>query len=82
MEVRIDNGAWLKAAVDWRQDAEYAWKFWHLDWNRPTKGEHTIVSRAIDDKGNIQPTMDDPRIAGKRTYWESNGQVTRRIEIT
>jgi hypothetical protein len=25
--------------------------------------------------------MDDPRIAKKRTYWESNGQVTRRIRI-
>ena len=30
---------------------------------------------------NVQPAMDDPRIAKKRTYWESNGQVTRRIRI-
>jgi hypothetical protein len=26
--------------------------------------------------------MDDPWIAKKKTYWESNGQVTRRIKIT
>jgi len=26
--------------------------------------------------------MDDPWIAKKRTYWESNGQVTRRIRLT
>jgi hypothetical protein len=25
--------------------------------------------------------MDDPWIAKKHTYWESNGQVTRRIRI-
>jgi len=26
--------------------------------------------------------MDDARIAGKRTYWESNGQVTRRVRLS
>jgi len=29
----------------------------------------------------VQPTMDDPRISKKKTYWESNGQVTRRIRL-
>ena len=31
--------------------------------------------------GNVQPAMDDPLIAGKKTYWESNGQITRRVMI-
>ena len=31
--------------------------------------------------GNVQPAMDDPWIAKKHTYWESNGQVTRRVQI-
>ena len=44
-------------------------------------GEHTITSRAIDASGNIQPAMDDPSIAKKHTYWESNGQVTRRVNV-
>jgi hypothetical protein len=44
-------------------------------------GEHTVTSRAIDKDGNVQPAMDDPVIANKHTYWESNGQVTRRVMI-
>src|SRR5439155_26612556 len=39
------------------------------------------TSRAVDAQGRVQPAMDDPLIATKRTYWESNGQITRRIGI-
>jgi DMSO/TMAO reductase YedYZ molybdopterin-dependent catalytic subunit len=82
VEVQIDGGAWVPATIDHGHDAEFAWKFWSLAWEQPAKGEHTITSRAIDTAGNIQPAMDDPLIAKKHTYWESNGQVTRRIRIT
>jgi hypothetical protein len=82
VEVRIDEGPWLKAIIDRGREFDYAWKFWHLDWENPTPGEHPIVSRAIDNKGNIQPAAEDPIISGKRTYWESNGQVARRIKIS
>jgi len=44
-------------------------------------GEHTITARAIDKEGNLQPAKDDPLIANKITYWESNGPITRRVEI-
>jgi hypothetical protein len=40
-----------------------------------------ITTRAIDKAGNIQPAKTDPLIANKITYWESNGQITRRVEI-
>jgi len=33
------------------------------------------------NNGHIQPAQDDPWIAGKHTYWESNGQVTRRVRV-
>ncbi len=81
VEVRIDNAPWVPARMDRSQQAEFAWKFWYLDWENPSPGEHSIVSRAIDAQGNIQPAMDDPRISKKHTYWESNGQFTRRIRI-
>jgi DMSO/TMAO reductase YedYZ molybdopterin-dependent catalytic subunit len=81
VEVQIDDGPWMPATIDRTEDAEFAWKIWSLDWQKPTMGEHTITARAIDTAGNVQPAMDDPRIAKKRTYWESNGQVTRRIRI-
>jgi hypothetical protein len=58
----------------------YSWRFWSLDW-QATPGDHAITCRAIDTAGNLQPAMNDPVIANKKTYWESNGQITRQIRI-
>ena len=80
VEVRIDEGPWQPATLD-REEAEFAWTIWYLDWPDAAPGEHTVTPRAIDADGTIQPAMDDPLIANKHTYWESNGQVTRRIGI-
>ncbi len=82
IEVQIDNGSWLPATIDEGEDAEFAWKLWSVAWPNPAAGEHAITSRAIDTEGNIQPAQDDPWITGKHTYWESNGQLTRRVRIT
>jgi DMSO/TMAO reductase YedYZ molybdopterin-dependent catalytic subunit len=82
VEVRIDQGDWQPATIGEGKDQEFAWKFWHLDWKNATPGEHTVVSRAVDSAGRIQPAPDDPVLAGKKTYWESNGQIPRRIRIS
>jgi DMSO/TMAO reductase YedYZ molybdopterin-dependent catalytic subunit len=82
VEVKIDDGPWIEATIDHSDEAEFAWKIWHLDWDKPKSGEHTVTSRAVDVSGIIQPAMDDPWIAKKKTYWESNGQVTRHIKIS
>ena len=79
VQVRIDDGPWRTAEIIEGEDAEYAWKFWRLDWDRPSPGEHTITSRGVTAAGTVQPAPDDPYLAGKKTYWESNGQVTRTI---
>ena len=79
VDVKIDDGAWTKATLGESQ-GEFAWRSWSLDWS-PTPGEHTVTSRAIDAAGNIQPAPDDPVIANKKTYWESNGQITRQVRI-
>ena len=81
VEVQIDGGPWLPATIDEGEDAQFAWKLWSLEWANAAAGEHAITSRAIDTQGNIQPAQDDPWIAGKHTYWESNGQVTRRVRV-
>ncbi|MGG5823540.1 sulfite oxidase [Falsiroseomonas sp. HW251] len=81
VEVKVDDGPWARATLaDADPAAPFAWRFWRLDWT-PQPGEHRITSRAIDTSGEVQPAMDDPLIAGKKTYWESNGQVTRLIRI-
>jgi DMSO/TMAO reductase YedYZ molybdopterin-dependent catalytic subunit len=95
VQVQIDDGPWTAArlhhpapiaAVESQTDDEarrrgYTWKFWNFDWGTPPPGEHKVRSRAFDVYGNLQPAPDDPFLASKRTYWESNGQITRRVLI-
>jgi DMSO/TMAO reductase YedYZ molybdopterin-dependent catalytic subunit len=87
VEVQIDDGPWRPAKLKRRRPSrsrsgsKYAWTFWTFDWGTPAAGEHRIRSRASDVGGNVQPAPDDPYLAGKVTYWESNGQITRRVRI-
>ncbi|MFM1768944.1 MAG: hypothetical protein RJA22_1473 [Verrucomicrobiota bacterium] len=81
VEVRIDDGPWQPVRLDTRQRAKHCWTFWSFDWRKPAPGEHTLVSRATDAEGRSQPTAEDPVIKLKKTYWESNHQWTRRLQI-
>jgi DMSO/TMAO reductase YedYZ molybdopterin-dependent catalytic subunit len=80
VELSIDGGPWQPVAVQERKEP-FTWRFWSYDWNDAKPGEHTLVSRAIDAKGRVQPTMDDPEIKLKKTYWEANAQWPRRVKI-
>jgi DMSO/TMAO reductase YedYZ molybdopterin-dependent catalytic subunit len=80
VEVQVDGGPWRTAKLD-RPRQRYAWTFWTIDWPRPGAGEHAIRSRAYDTDGNEQPAPDEPFLASRRTYWENNGQITRRVMI-
>ena len=81
VEVKIDEGRWQRAQMGRSQYTGASWSFWTFNWANPTPGEHTITTRAVDASGKVQPAQDDPRIANKITYWESNGQITRRVNI-
>lgn len=83
VEVQVDSGAWMTASLDSAlpRSRGYSWRFWTFDWGTPTPGEHTIRSRAFDVDGKIQPAQDDAFLASRRTYWESNGHVARRVLI-
>jgi DMSO/TMAO reductase YedYZ molybdopterin-dependent catalytic subunit len=81
VEVKVDDGPWMPATIEEGVGSDFAWKLWSIVWANATPGEHTVTSRATDITGDIQPDMADPRIATKRTYWESNGQITRRVQV-
>ena len=86
VQVRIDDGPWQGARLfDTRRrggmSSGFAWRFWTFDWGTPPSGEHRVTSRAFDTEGNIQPSPTDPSVATRRTYWENNGYVTRRVVI-
>jgi DMSO/TMAO reductase YedYZ molybdopterin-dependent catalytic subunit len=77
IEVKIDDGMWQPATLD-KQNTATSWKLFSYTWNNPTPGEHTIVSRAIDSKGNIQSEAADPT---KKTNWENPEQMPRKVMI-
>jgi DMSO/TMAO reductase YedYZ molybdopterin-dependent catalytic subunit len=82
VEVRIDEGPWQPVTIEKKpSNAKYTWNLWHFDWRDATPGEHTIVSRATDADGRIQPSAEDPVIKNKRTYYEANQQWVRKIRI-
>jgi len=78
-EVRIDNGEWQPATID-PASTSYSWKLFTIPWESPAKGEHTLASRAMDINGKIQPTEED--LGLKKTRWENNGQIIRRVLIS
>jgi DMSO/TMAO reductase YedYZ molybdopterin-dependent catalytic subunit len=78
VEVRVDNGPWTAATVAAGQNT-YAWKLFSYNWSGASQGEHTIVSRATDSNGEVQPTSDD--LATKKTFLEDNAQHERTFMI-
>jgi DMSO/TMAO reductase YedYZ molybdopterin-dependent catalytic subunit len=84
VEVRIDDGPWQRANIDRSPRDRYTWRFFSFDWKNPAAGEHTIVSRATDEEGRVQPEPErDPkdRRKWKKTNWEWNEQWPWKIKI-
>ncbi len=79
VEVRIDDGPWRAATITDKR-GKYAWMLWSIDWPNPAPGKHTLVSRAIDANGRIQPTPEElqKEIASGR---ENNSQWPRTVMI-
>ena len=71
VELRIDDGPWDESEAGRTHKDPHTWTFWTYEWKDPTPGEHTLVSRATDEQGRVQPTADDPEIRLKKTYWEA-----------
>ena len=40
-----------------------------------------LVRHLVSNGVIVQPAPDDPWLTSKRTYWESTGQVTRRVLV-
>jgi DMSO/TMAO reductase YedYZ molybdopterin-dependent catalytic subunit len=79
VEVKIDEGAWAPATLD-RANTQFGWKLFSYNWEGATPGEHTLVSRATDANGVVQPTQAE-LTATKKTFLEDNSQYPRRVMI-
>ncbi len=78
VEVKIDNGPWQQAKLD-PANSKYSWKLFSFRWEGATPGEHTLVSRATDADGNVQPTAEE--LKRKKTFLEANEQFPRKVKI-
>lgn len=81
VEVQLDDGPWQKAVLADEPRDEHSWIFFSIDLGTVEPGEHTLVSRAVDTSGRIQPAADDDEIALKKTYWEAYEQWPRKISV-
>jgi DMSO/TMAO reductase YedYZ molybdopterin-dependent catalytic subunit len=78
VEVKVDEGPWQRATLD-PANTEYSWKLFSYRWEGATPGEHTLVSRATDVNGVVQPTAAE--LARKKTFLEDNSQFPRKVKI-
>lgn len=79
VEVSVDGGSWQPATLD-KSNTRYSWKLFTFDWKNVTPGEHTLVSRALDTEGHVQPTRAE--LGRKKTFLEDNAQFPRKITIS
>jgi DMSO/TMAO reductase YedYZ molybdopterin-dependent catalytic subunit len=79
VEVQVDGGPWRMAAFD-RHDNGDAWSLWSCDWKDAAPGLHTLVSRATNARGEIQPTRAELR-AKLMSNREDNSQWQRSVRI-
>jgi DMSO/TMAO reductase YedYZ molybdopterin-dependent catalytic subunit len=78
VELRVDNGPWQTAMLD-RQNTKYSWKLFACQFPAPGPGDHTIVSRATDVNGTVQPEESD--LQTKKSRWENNAQFLRKFKV-
>ena len=78
VEVSVDGGSWQPATLD-KVNTQYSWKLFTFDWKGATAGDHTLVSRATDVNGTVQPPAAELR--RKKTFLEDNSQFPRKITI-
>ena len=79
VEVQIDGGAWQKAMLD-SANTQFSWKLFRYKWDGATPGEHTLVSRATDAEGSVQPAAAE--LTRKKTFLEDNAQFPRKVMIS
>jgi len=79
VEVRVDDGPWRPASMDPATKEKYGWKLFTYTVNSLAPGEHTLVSRAIDANGKVQPTAQE--LENKKSFLEDNSQTVRKIKV-
>jgi len=66
VEISDDDGkTWHEAELDSRH-SPYSWRLWSYRWTAPARGRTTLVSRATDVRGAVQP---------RESVWNQSGYI-------
>jgi len=80
VEVKVDEGPWQMATLDPATAKDkYSWKLFTYNWTGATPGAHTLISRATDVNGKVQPTAAENET--KKSFLEENSQAPRKVMI-
>jgi len=71
VEISTDAGATWQRAQLGREQARYAWRLWSYLWRASKPGEYTIMSRATDSRGRVQPATAE---------WNPSGYLYNAID--
>lgn len=71
VDVSTDGGSTWQPAQLSRQDFPFAWRLWNLDWTPPHPGYFTVMSRATDSTGRVQPVV---------ATWNPSGYLFNAID--
>ncbi|MDM5223615.1 sulfite oxidase [Peribacillus sp. NJ11] len=72
LEISIDGGnTWRNADISLGKNVGYGWVTWSFEWTILEKGEYTIISRATDSFGQIQPLL---------PFWNEKGYGYNAID--
>lgn len=80
VEVSTDGGSrWRDAALS-SPKLNFAWRLWHVDWRPSDPGYYTILSRATDSAGRVQPFV--PAWNPSGYLWNGIDRVGVTVEKT
>lgn len=76
VEVSVDNGrTWKPAAMTRDQETRFGWRQWSLAWTPPREAYYSVMARARNSAGEVQPLVQE---------WNSSGygwNVVPRIGV-
>ena len=77
VEVSVDDGTTWQAAEFIGPHERYAWRRWEYTWRVSEPGEHSILARATDDAGQVQPISASWNVLG----YGNNGSREHAITV-
>src|SRR5262245_1788645 len=57
VDISVDRGRTWRAARVTSASTRFGWRLWEYPWTPPDDGHHTILSRARDAGGDVQPLL-------------------------